>query len=127
MFAEMWLLLVGYTFFFWILIYLQEEKAKKTLSLLKLESTQNRLFANFLHDESHTQFDKEELTMFIHGMYNKRKTLFSIFFAEVITQELAQEISALIIKRSCENKFLIQLGIPALDDLYELSEESIIG
>ena len=125
-FAEIWLLLVGGTVLFWILVYLREERAKRILSLLKLESTQHRLFVNFLRGDSHLQFYKAELTMYIYRRYNRRKPLFfTIFFAEVVTQELAQEISTLILNRSCENNFVTRLDVPVLDDFYELSEGRI--
>jgi hypothetical protein len=124
-FAEIWLLLVGSTGLFWILVYLREERAKKILSQLKLESTQYSLFINFLRKDSSLQFYKDELTTYIYNRYNKRKPLFSIFFTEVVSQELAQEISTLILNRSCENNFLIRLDVAALDDFYELSEEGI--
>jgi len=46
MFIGFWLTLLGLTGYVWLLAYIREEKAKKTLSHLKLETTQNRLFSD---------------------------------------------------------------------------------
>ncbi len=67
LFAILWLTLLLYSGLFWMMTFNNEEKAKKKLILLKVDSVQNQIFENFI--ESHltnNKFKKDELTHFIY-------------------------------------------------------------
>jgi hypothetical protein len=122
LFIGCWLTMLGLTGCVWLLAYIMEEKAKKTLSNLKLETTQNRLFNDFIEDNA--QFTKDDLTGYIYGSYKDKKTISRFLGHQVVTEELTQEIATLIINRGCKKGVIQNLEIPSLDDLYEVNGDS---
>lgn len=136
-FALTWLTLLLYSGLFWIMTFLNEEKAKKKLIFLKVDSTQNNLFENFIHYKSKEDtFTKDELAHFVYRSsienrlgkgYNERHPISTfrlsinrLFGSEMITIEIAQNIAELIIARAEKNNVIAKINKNTLSDTYEL-------
>lgn len=132
-FAIVWFSLLLYSGLFWIMTFNNEEKSKKKLLLLKVDSVQNRIFENFMERHlNEGKFKKDELTHFIYesSMGNRlgeidRSVGLSLittrlFGSEIITMEISQNIAELIISRGEKNKVIEKLSISTLSDIYEL-------
>ncbi len=132
-FVMVWFSLLLYSGLFWIMTFNNEEKSKKKLILLKVDSVQNRIFENFIERHlADNKFQKDELTHFIYesSMENRLGELHRseglslittrLFGSEIITMEIAQNIAELIISRGEKNKVIEKLSISKLSDTYEL-------
>ncbi|RXR15969.1 hypothetical protein EQG63_12070 [Flavobacterium amnicola] len=132
-FAIVWFSLLLYSGLFWMMTFNNEEKSKKKLMLLKVDSVQNRIFENFMERHlTDDKFKKDELTHFIYescmgnrlGELHRSEGLNLIttrlFGSEIITMEIAQNIAELIISRGEKNKVIEKLSINTLSDTYEL-------
>ena len=132
-FGIVWFSLLLYSGLFWMMTFNNEEKSKKKLMLLKVDSVQNRIFENFIERHlNEDKFNKDELTHFIYessmgnrlGELNHSEGLSLIttrlFGSEMITMEIAQNIAELIISRGEKNKVIEKLSISTLSDIYEL-------
>ncbi|MBB1643884.1 hypothetical protein [Sphingobacterium sp. UME9] len=131
-FLGIWFSLLLYSGLFWIMIFLNEEKAKRRLTLLKVDSIQNGLFQDFVRQiEFNNQFSKDDLTHFIHEQCHRNRfgnrtrpeglTLITtrLFDSDMITMEIAQSIAEIIIARGEKNKVLAKLSSKTLSDTYE--------
>jgi len=137
-FVIIWFILLLYSGFFWIITFLNEEKAKKKLTLLKVDSIQNGFFEDFVRNQSNNgKFTKDDLTHFIHARSNKNRIgdrkgpeglleslsgglNLRLFGTEIITMEIAQSIAELIIVRGEKNNVIEKLTNNTLSDTYEL-------
>ncbi|KLT70220.1 hypothetical protein [Flavobacterium sp. ABG] len=132
-FVSVWFCLLFYSGIFWMMAFNNEEKSKKKLMLLKVDSVQNQVFENFIARHlTDNKFIKDELTHFIYessienrlGELDSSEGLSSIttrfFGSEMITMEIAQNIAELIISRGEKNKVIEKLAINALSDIYEI-------
>lgn len=131
-FVVIWFLLLLYSGLFWIMTFSNEEKAKKKLTLLKVDSFQNRLFDDFLRKSTYNQFSKDNLTHFIYEQSHRNRfgdrirpeglTLITtrLFGSDMITMEIAQSIAEIIIARGEKNKVLEKLSNNTLSDMYTL-------
>ena len=131
-FALLWFILLSYSIMFWILVFFNEEKAKKALALLKVDSVQNRIFEQFIeYLDDNKSFTKDDLTNFIYNIrnherrYKERSEVLNIkpvflFGSKMITEEIAQNIAELIISRGEKNDVIKKLSRNTLSDTYEL-------
>jgi len=106
-FIIIWLVMLLYTGLFWIMTFMNEEKAKRRLSLLKVDSTQNGFFDRFLKERELTPFTKDELTEYIFNNNTRGSHSLIFFGSDIITMEIAQGISEIIIGRA-EKKGIIE-------------------
>jgi len=117
-FVLMWLIMLFYTGAFWLITFMNEEKAKRQLSLLKVDATQNELFDKFVMQLSSLDFSKDELTEYIFNQHTRANKSILLFSSDIITMEVAQSISELIINRA-EKKGLIGTNVSkSLSDRY---------
>jgi len=122
-FQILWLVTLFYTLILWIFIYFREERNKITINSLKLESTQNDLFLEYLYflgeNINHNQapvliFSKIEFVNFIMKKYNRYRylqnnlflNLLTFFKPPVIQEDVAQDIVEIIIKRALEMEII---------------------
>jgi hypothetical protein len=119
-FALTWLTMILYTGAFWLITYSNQERGKRNLSMLKVDSTQNLIFDDFIRFENRTLFSKDELTNFIFRRYSRRnKSLMSLFFGEeTVTLEVAQSIAEIIIARGEKKCILKPSGENSLSDTF---------
>jgi hypothetical protein len=117
-----WLMLLTFTGMFWLLTYRNEERAKRNLSLLKVDSTQNRIFNNFIERNNAKQFSKDDLTqhifLFSSGRHRESITNF-IFGSEIITLEVAQSTAEVIINRAEKKNIIKKQDGNGLADIYQ--------
>jgi len=122
LFAFIWLSLIVYTGTFWLFTYSSQEKGKKALSMLKVDSTQNEIFKDYIQENEFKEFSKDHLTDYIFRRYARhRRNIVSLFFGdETVTLEVAQSIAELIIARG-EKKGVVKLSMEnSLSDIYIL-------
>ncbi|MBO0938318.1 hypothetical protein J2I47_17335 [Fibrella sp. HMF5335] len=120
-FILLWFTFVCYTAVLWMFSYLDEEKSKRKLSSLKVESVQNEIFKRFINQLKSKTFSKDEFVQFIYDDNPPtRLKLFPIINSEVITLEIAQSISDLVLNRA-EKRGLIET-----DSAKTLSENFLI-
>jgi hypothetical protein len=108
-FIVIWLMMLLYTGFFWLMAYTNEERGKRKLSLLKVDSTQNEIFDEFIKLNDKSSFTKDELTEYIFHRYSRANTSVLLFGSEAVTKEVAQSISELILARA-EKKGILQVS-----------------
>ncbi len=120
-FAQVWVLLLVSTALFWIISYYRDQKSKNLLSLLKVESTQNIIFSEFL--EINKEFTKDKLTRFIFGYYkSKSKEPFIRLILnnhEIISLEIAQNTAEVILSRAEKKNAIKKIADSGLSDKYE--------
>jgi hypothetical protein len=97
-FVTIWLGLLIYTGFFWLLSYRDEERAKRQLMTLKIDSFQNQLFNEFIHNVT-SSFTKDHLTEFVYQKSQIRSSI-PLFKNEAVTMEIAQNISEIILSKA---------------------------
>ncbi len=130
-FALIWLSFLIYSGFLWIIAYSNEEKEKRKLALLKVDSVQNKIFEDFVRKEcSENIFTKDKLTRFIfrnsdkNGFEERHQVIGLIinrfFGSNMITLEIAQNTAELIIARCEKNKVIEKLPSHTLSDTYEI-------
>lgn len=121
LFTIIWLIMLIYTAMFWYIVYLSQERSKRNLSLLKVDSTQNDLFEKFIRIIKDKEFSKDQLTHFIYENYKYHKINSLLFFRDdTINLEVAQSIAEIVIARG-EKKGVIKLSNQnSLSDLYIL-------
>lgn len=119
-FGILWLTCLFYTGFFWWLTYRQDEAAKRSLSLLKVDSTQNAIFHDFISVNS--VFTKDDLTNFIFETSSRRRhsNLLNIFGSEIINLEIAQNTAELIIARAEKKNVIRKTADGGLSDKFEV-------
>jgi len=131
-FAIIWLVALIYCSAFWIFVFNSEEKAKRILSNLKVEYNQNEIFQEFLYLQQaleHKEIRKDELIRFIYKYYRSERIsilylLFKISNSEIVTMEVAQNITDLIIQRAIKNGILSKVTNYSLSETYKINEIS---
>ncbi|MDP1745123.1 MAG: hypothetical protein Q8L90_06080 [Bacteroidota bacterium] len=117
-----WLMLLTFTGMFWSLAYRNEERAKRNLSLLKVDSTQNKIFNDFITKNNNKLFSKDDLTqhVFLLSSGRQRELLTSVIFgSEIITLEVAQSTAELIINRAEKKNIIKKQNERGLADIYQ--------
>ena len=123
-FTFLWLSLLLFCVSLWIITSHKEAVTKKKLALLKVDSEQNRIFAEFIrYLDDNKLFTKDDLTHFICNLrrgcrYEHRSD--NLFGSRIITQEIAQNIAELIISRAEKNNVIERLPRNTLSDTYKL-------
>jgi ABC-type multidrug transport system fused ATPase/permease subunit len=129
-FAIAWFVLLFYCIIFWIYTFKNEERAKRTLVNLKVDSFQNRIFEDFLEiikTEKQNDFTKDRLTNFIYYYhYNEGISIISkvhnkIFGSEIVTMEIAQNIAEFIIQRAEKNGVISKVTNYSLSETFRIS------
>lgn len=129
LFIMAWITLLFCSILLWIIAFTSEEKSKRKLSLLKVDSFQNNIFDKFLDLESEkdNEFTKEGLTHFIYDKANGKKPNLSLNMrrlftptCEAITMEISQNVAEIIIVRAEKNKVVKKVTYSTLCDTYEI-------
>lgn len=117
-FIIIWLSILFYTGIFWILCYLNEEKAKRKLSHLNVDSTQNGLFEYFIINLNSDGFTKDEFTEFIFTENLRESGTNSLFGSNIFNMEIAQGISELILSKAEKKNIIQKCDGNMLSDMY---------
>ena len=120
-----WICLLLYTSILWFLIFKKEEGAKQLLSNLKVESVQNKIFKKFIEPNQNEYFSKDDLTHYIHDYHRshiRRRPLFIQFYTSnnIVTGEIAQDISEIIINRALKNEVINKVDTQDLSEIFQL-------
>lgn len=130
-FTIFWILLLFSSIILWIVAFMSDERSKRQLSMLNIDSFQNKIFEEFLHLESErvNEFSKEGLTHFIYSYNNCKGSNLgvrsSIIRNEVATMEISQNVAEIIIARLDRNKLIRKVTHPTLYDTYELLDYNL--
>lgn len=132
-FLGVWLMFLTYSVLFWFMSFSNDERSKRKLILLKVDSVQNGIFEDFIHSESKENiFTKDELTRFVFesslgnriGDRHRNSGLDilnqKLFGSEIITLEIAQNIAELIIARAEKNQVIEKLSRNTLSETYSI-------
>lgn len=120
-FVIMWFAMLLYTGAFWLLTYMNEERAKRRLSLLRVDSTQNELFDRFVKQRDINIFTKDELTEYIFDRNSHGSKSILLFGSDIITMEVAQSISELIISRAEKKGIIEKSSSNTLSDQFKIT------
>lgn len=125
LFLYLWLILLIYSGFFWFMSFINEEKAKAKLEQIKIDSNQNNLFEDFIANKN--QFTKDELTNYIYSKVSGKKGFHSgilttqLFTSNVISIDIVQNISEIIINRALNNNVISKVKKNSLRECYEIN------
>lgn len=129
LFFMIWLSLLIYSAMFWMITYMNEEKAKRKMSLLKVDSFQNRLFEDFMLTNNKDIFTKDRFVEFLFDKLRGRGThsaptlnlfLMNPFRSELITPEISQNIAEIVISRAEKNNVIVKLTNNSLSESYRI-------
>lgn len=139
-FLTAWFMSLTYSGLFWFMTFSNEERSKRKLMLLKVDSVQNGIFNDFINSELKDNiFTKDELTDFVFesSLGNKigdrhRISVLNIlnhrlFGSEIITLEIAQNIAELIIARGEKNQVIAKLSRNTLSETYMIKSSRHSG
>ena len=120
-FFAFWIMMLFVTAGFWMLTYLIEEKSKRRMERLKMESEQNRIFLAFVMEQE--EFEKDDLTHFI---LSERLRYSAIFVGptDPMVVDVAQSLADAIIVRAVNNGVIAKIHGSGMSDRYELKAKS---
>jgi hypothetical protein len=121
-FIVIWLIILLYSLTYWLFTFRNEEKAKKRLALLKVDSVQNNLFEEFIFLQKKDNFSKDNLTHFIFnenfGTHRDPLASLVLGFSGIITLDIAQNIAELILARAEKNKVIERVTENTMSETY---------
>jgi hypothetical protein len=122
-FGMIWISLLFYTAVFWLMTSMNEEKTKRRMESLKLDSTQNSIFEDFKSSLSNNFFTKDQLTNFILELNNGRSSINSLMFIvkQVITASVAQNLAEIIISRAKKKSIIETNNTMSLSDGFKIT------
>ncbi len=121
-FVLTWLTLLLYTGIFWVVTFINGEKAKGRLSLLKVDSTQNDIFESFLEKKRRKDFTKDELTEYIFEQNSHGSINVLLSGGDIITMEVAQNISEIIVSRAEKKGIIEKSSNKSLSDKFTIKD-----
>jgi hypothetical protein len=133
-FVMLWFELLLTTIVLWSISYTNEERDKRRLSLLKVESIQNSFFKKFIKTtfidkaESSGEFSKDDLYKFINKEVtsnDKEKLLSKLLSSQVINPEVLQSVTDLILIRAEKNGVISKSLKKSLTDKYTVYFDNI--
>lgn len=125
-YGMIWIGLLFYTGVFWLMTAMNEEKSKRRIESLKLDSTQNLIFEDFKETINNDFFTKDQLTKFILEKFNGRSINSILFFgSQIITPSVAQNLAEIIIERAKSKSIIEPNNTMSLSDGYKTTTHKL--
>lgn len=121
-FFIMWLILLLYSALFWIIAYIAQERTKRMLSDLKVDSVQNNIFNEFVRENGMFTFEKDSLVNYIvYRKQQRSRLIFPFFNQPLISLEIAQNIAEIIIERALKNNVIKKISDNSLSEHFQIN------
>jgi len=118
-----WGYAVIFCLIFWVRTWRSEELTKADRESLKTESIQNKLFSNFIQNNSYKDFSLEDLVEFLMFQNRKVRQPFTVFLgsAQNIDLPLANATAEVIIDRAVKRKAVISSELGSISTIYKVA------
>ena len=118
-----WLCVLLFTIAYWLVTIRSERTEKAIVDRLKLESMQNKIFMEFMHEISpKSYFSKEDFMMYLSDKFMQRTGKFCISYFQ-LREEVVQSMADIILFRAKEREVIRTVKSHSLLECYEIIQD----